>query len=93
MEALFEAAVDTRTYLEINSFPDRLDLKDIHVKRAKELGVQFVIGTDSHEADQLKFIQYGLAVARRGWLEPDDCLNTKPLAELLKIFGGKKTSG
>ena len=93
IEAIFETAVDTKTYMEINSYPDRLDLKDIYVKRGKDLGVQFVIGTDSHEEDQLKYIDYGIAVARRGWLEATDCLNTKSLAELQKTIGGKKARG
>jgi DNA polymerase (family 10) len=88
MEKILEAAVDTNSYLEINSFPDRLDLRDIHVKRGKEIGVKFVIGTDSHEARQLSFMNYGLSVARRGWLEATDCLNTKTTKELRHLFGG-----
>ena len=93
MESIFESAVNTKTLLEINAFPDRLDLKDIYVKRAKEIGVKFIIGTDSHEANQLNFLRFGLAVARRGWLEPPDCLNTKTKAELITLLGGNKPYG
>ena len=69
MEKIFDAARETDTYLEINSFPDRLDLNDVHSKLAKERGVKFVIGTDSHSAVNLPFMHFGVATARRGWLE------------------------
>ncbi len=86
IERLFETAVDTNTCLEINSFPDRLDLNDNLVKRAKELGVRFVIGTDAHLADHLHFLHYGVAVARRGWLTKADCINTKSIDEITEFF-------
>jgi DNA polymerase (family 10) len=84
---IFETARDTNTYLEINSFPDRLDLNDIHSKLAKEKGAKFVIGTDAHHINQLPFIQFGIATARRGWLEKKDILNTHSLKEIEKILG------
>ncbi|MEE9324847.1 MAG: DNA polymerase/3'-5' exonuclease PolX [Dehalococcoidia bacterium] len=66
MEELFKAALRTGTALEINAQPSRLDLKDIHVRRAKELGIPLVISTDSHSTEQLDNIRLGVAVARRG---------------------------
>jgi len=87
MEKIFDAAIETDTYLEINSFPDRLDLNDVHSKLAKERGVKFVIGTDSHSAVNLSFIYFGVATARRGWLEKKDILNTHSLREIEKILG------
>lgn len=82
IEEVFRAAVRTNTALEINAMPDRLDLKDIHVMRARELGVRLVIGTDAHSAAQLDFIRFGVGVARRGWCEAKHILNTKGLREV-----------
>jgi len=85
-EKMFEKAKENNTYLEINSFPDRLDLNDLNIKIAKEKGLKFVVGTDSHHISHLAFMQYGLSTARRGWLEKNDILNTYSLSELEKIF-------
>jgi len=87
MESIYEKAKENNTYLEINSFPDRLDLNDMNSKTAKERGVKFVIGTDAHTLNQLSFIKYGIATARRGWLSKKDILNTNSLKELEKIIG------
>ena len=87
MGKIFDAAVGTDTYLEINSFPDRLDLNDANAKFAKEHGVKFVIGTDSHNVNNLPFMQFGIATARRGWLNKNDILNTNSLKNLVKIIG------
>lgn len=84
LERLLEAAKETKTALEINAYPERLDLRDIHCKRAKEYGVKLVISTDAHQESQLDFIKYGVATARRGWLEKEDILNTKDVEELLR---------
>jgi DNA polymerase (family 10) len=86
VEAVFQAALETGTALEINASPERLDLKDTHVLRARELGVPLVISTDSHETGSLAQIRYGVAVARRGWCEPHHILNTRPLEEFLAFF-------
>lgn len=86
IEKIFETAVNTDTYLEINAFPDRLDLNDMHAKLAKEKGVEFIIGTDAHNINHLPFIEFGVATARRGWLEKKDILNTYTLKEIEKIF-------
>ncbi len=87
IEKILDTARDTNTYLEINSFPDRLDLNDMHSKQAKEKGAKFVIGTDSHNITHLSFIKYGIATARRGWLEKKDIINTHSLKEIEKILG------
>ena len=87
MDKVFETARETNTYLEINSFPDRLDLNDLHAKLAKERGVKFVINTDAHNLNHLSFIRYGVATARRGWLEKKDILNTYTLRDLEKHLG------
>jgi len=87
MEKIFEKAYETNTFMEINSFPDRLDLNDMHTKMAKDRNVKMVINTDAHNLDQLDFIKYGIATARRGWLEKKDILNTKKLKEIKKVFG------
>jgi DNA polymerase (family 10) len=85
MEQLMDAAKRTGTVMELNAFPDRLDLKDIHCRMAKEYGVLVAISTDAHDALQMRdVIRYGVATARRGWLEPRDVLNTGGLEEVLK---------
>ena len=86
MEALFRAALETGTALEINAAPERLDLKDSHVLRAAELGVPIVISTDSHSHTHLDKMCFGVAVARRGWCEAKHILNTLPLEEFLAFI-------
>ncbi len=76
MEKVLEAAAKTGTAVEINAYPMRLDLSDSHVKAAKAKKVSLVISTDAHNSGQFEFMNYGVAVARRGWLEKEDVLNT-----------------
>ncbi len=83
IEAVFQTAARTNTMLEINGMPSRLDLKDIHAYRARELGVKLVINTDAHSVEHLEFMRFGVGVARRGWCEARDILNTKPLKEVI----------
>ena len=83
MEAIFQAAARSNTMLEINAMPSRLDLKDIHAYRARELGVKLVINTDAHSAEHLEFMRFGVGVARRGWCQAQDILNTQPLDEVM----------
>ncbi len=87
MTALLDAAKETDTYLEINAFPDRLDLNDIHAKMAKDRGIKCVIGTDAHSIKNLAFMQFGIATARRGWLEKKDILNAHSLKEIKRTLG------
>jgi len=90
METLLRAAAETGTALEINSYPLRLDLNDQQVRRAKELGVALVINSDFHVVSQFETLHYGVSVARRGWLEKRDVLNTLELPELLKRLKAKR---
>ncbi|MDD5495037.1 MAG: DNA polymerase/3'-5' exonuclease PolX [Dehalococcoidia bacterium] len=83
MEAVFQAAAKFGKALEINAMPERLDLKDLHAYRARELGVMLVIGTDSHTVSHLNLMRFGIGVARRAWCRPLDILNTKSLKDVL----------
>ena len=76
MDAVLEAARRTGTILEINAFPSRLDLIDVYVRRAKNMGIRIAIGTDAHSSGQLDLMKFGVTVARRGWLEKKDVINT-----------------
>ena len=90
VEAVFRAALDTGTILEINASPERLDLKDTHVRRARELGVPLIISTDAHAADHLDNMRFGVAVARRGGCQAHHLVNTRPLDEFLRIIQSKR---
>jgi len=81
-EEVFRTARDTDTALEINSYPQRLDLNDVNCRMAKESGVKLVINTDAHLAEQLGMMKFGVAVARRAWLEKKDIINTASLGKL-----------
>jgi len=85
-EKILRAAKEFGVALEINSFPERLDLNDKNIKLAKEAGVKMAINTDSHHKDQLRYIEFGIAQARRGWAEKKDIINSQPLRKLLKLF-------
>ncbi len=89
IEEILDTASKTGTAIEINAYPMRLDLSDIYVKIAKSKKVPMVISTDSHNINQFDFMEYGVSVARRGWLEKKDVLNTHDFSRLLKIFKGK----
>jgi DNA polymerase (family 10) len=86
---LIDGARRTGTALEINASPDRLDLRDVQAKLAKERGVLLVISTDAHSRYDLRFMEYGIGVARRAWLEPKDVLNTRPLKKLQEWLRGR----
>ncbi|PKB79589.1 MAG: hypothetical protein BZY88_12570 [SAR202 cluster bacterium Io17-Chloro-G9] len=86
LEAVLHAARETGTALEINASPERLDLKDTHAYRARELGVPLVINTDSHDHSHLDKRRYGIAVARRAWCEPQHILNTFPRERFLEFI-------
>jgi len=81
---VFEAAASQGVMMEINAFPDRLDLDDVNCRTAMERGVMMSIGTDAHALNQLDFLSMGVSVARRGWLEAKDVANTLSLKELLR---------
>jgi DNA polymerase (family 10) len=79
LDAVIEGAARTGTALEVNSIPARLDLDDVHVRRARELGVKVAIDSDAHHPDGLDSLRFGLATARRGWATAPDVLNTMAL--------------
>ncbi len=83
MEAIFHAAARTGTAMEINAMPDRLDLKDIHIFRARELGVKLTLGTDSHATEHLPLMRFGVGIARRGWAGAGHILNTLSVEDVL----------
>jgi len=89
-EVVFSTAVETGTAMEIDSQPDRLDLKDTDARRAVDMGVMVAINSDAHTTDQLDLIRFGIATARRGWVEKDDVLNALPLEDLMARLGKKK---
>jgi len=91
LDAVFQAAARTGTALEVNSFPDRLDLKDEHIMWARRHGVKFAIDTDSHSTLHLAFMRFGVGTAQRGWLTKDDVINTWPLSKLRKFVDAKRS--
>jgi DNA polymerase (family 10) len=96
MEKILDACKKHGVAMECNSYPDRLDLKDTHLRMAKERGVKIVISTDAHSTANLELVEYGVRMARRGWLEKGDVLNTLPVEKFLaalrpKLGGGKST--
>jgi len=90
-EEVFKAAADTGTAIEINSYPQRLDLNDIHSRMAKKAGVKLVINTDAHIAEQLDTMRFGVSVGRRAWLEKKHVINALSF-EKLSVFLKKKSS-
>jgi DNA polymerase (family 10) len=90
LEAVLTAAAELDVAVEINANPNRLDLSDVHVFRAKELGVKVVISTDAHAPRELANMRFGVDQARRGWLEPADVLNALPAAEFRAWLGRER---
>ena len=83
MLAVLKAARATGTAMEIDAYPDRSDLRDEHVRMAVKLGVKLIIDTDAHHPSHLRYLDLGVAIARRGWAEKKDVLNARQLKELL----------
>lgn len=92
IDAVIEKALETGTALEINAYYERLDLNDINIRKAKEAGVKLYIGTDTHNIGQLWMMKLGVGMARRGWLEKDDLLNTLSYEELIDYVRTMKKS-
>lgn len=91
VDRLLQIAALTNTYLELNSQPERLDLRDIDARRGKEkFGLKMVISTDAHDPKSLDYIRYGVAQARRAWLGPEDVLNTLDLKQLKECLALKQ---
>jgi DNA polymerase (family 10) len=89
-DAIFATAARTGTALEVNSFPDRLDLNDELILRARDHGVVFAINTDAHASVHLDYLRYGVGTAQRGWLTPDEVINTWPLPRLQEFIADKR---
>ncbi|KKU95231.1 MAG: PHP domain protein, partial [Candidatus Gottesmanbacteria bacterium GW2011_GWA1_48_13] len=87
---IFDFCVENQKWLEIDGWPNRLDLPDVQVREAIKYGVKIVIDTDSHAADQLEFMRYGVSVARRGWATKSDTINTTNLTDMKKLLGGER---
>src|SRR3989344_3098704 len=83
---IFDKSNKTNTFLEINAFPDRLDLNSINIREAINHKCRMVINTDAHNIEHLDFMRYGIGTARKGWAEAKDIINTKSLNELLKAI-------
>ena len=92
MQKIFEAAKRHGVVLECNSHPDRLDLKDVHLRAARDAGVKLIIDTDSHATSHLQLMKYGVGTARRGWVEKKDVINTLPLDAFLSALRPKPHS-
>ncbi len=86
LKRLFEAARDMGVVMEINAYPDRLDLNDVNARMAKGMGLKIAINTDAHAATQLELMRFGVYTARRAWLEKNDVINTYPLKKFLKAL-------
>ena len=86
VERVVEKAVETGTFLEINSQPNRLDLRDVHARLAGEAGVRVVVSTDAHEVRALAWAEVGVAQARRAWLTRDQVLNTRTWPQIRKLL-------
>jgi len=86
LDKVFQKAKDNGIIVEVNSYPARLDLNDVNIKRAIEFGLKLTIDTDSHSIDHLRFIEFGIAQARRGWATEKDIINTWPTEKLRKVL-------
>ena len=90
LSKVLEAACEAKVAMEINSFPDRLDLRDAHCRMAKESGVPLAIGTDAHSIRHLDYLRLGIITARRGWLGKEDVLNTRSSNGLIRWIDGRR---
>jgi DNA polymerase (family 10) len=84
MDEIVRTAKETGTVLEVDAYPDRLDLKDEYIRKAVEAGVKLVIDSDAHSINHIRFLEFGIAQARRGWAKKKDVINTRPLKEFLR---------
>jgi DNA polymerase (family 10) len=82
-----DKALETRTFLEINSQPDRLDLRDVHARLAAERGLLLVVSSDAHETAALGYTELGIGQARRAWLTRDQVLNTRSWPDVRRLIG------
>ena len=88
LDKVFEAARENNVVMEIDSFPNRLDLNDENIFRARKYGLKFSVDTDSHRTGHMDLLKYGVWTAKRGWLTREDVINTMPLVKLRRFFKG-----
>jgi len=86
IEEIIKTAQKTKTVLEVNAYPNRLDLKDDHIHLAIKAGVKIAIDSDAHSVTHLPYLEYGISQARRGWAEKKDIINYWPLEKMLKML-------
>ncbi|MDA2925477.1 DNA polymerase/3'-5' exonuclease PolX, partial [Acidobacteria bacterium AH-259-L09] len=86
LEQVIKTARENRVCLEINAYPERLDLNDLHCRMARDMGALISINSDSHSTEMLRYMQYGVFTARRGWLAAKDVINTYPLEKLRRVL-------
>ncbi len=84
LDKVIDACLANGKILELNAYPERLDLSDLNCRKAKERGVKLAVSTDAHRTEHLEWMKFGVATARRGWIEAQDVINTVPLSKLLK---------
>jgi DNA polymerase (family 10) len=89
MEKVLDACKKNGVVMECNAYPDRLDLRDVYLRMARDRGVKIVISTDSHSTRTLPYMKYGVTTARRGWIEKRDVINTLPLEDFLGALRAK----
>ncbi len=85
MERVIEKALETKTFLEMNSQPDRLDLRDVHARAAREAGLKLVVNSDGHEIGAQNYVEFGIGQARRAWLTKSDVVNTRTWKQIERI--------
>jgi DNA polymerase (family X) len=89
IEKVLDAAAAKGVTIECDGYPDRLDLRDVHLRMAKQRGCKIVISTDAHSTGNLGYMKYGVITARRGWIEKKDVINTRPIDEFLALLRPK----
>ncbi|MEO0272916.1 MAG: PHP domain-containing protein, partial [candidate division WOR-3 bacterium] len=90
IDAILEKAKETKTFIEINSYYERLDFNDLNAKKGKERGILFVINTDAHHVGQLNMIRLGIGQARRAWLSAFDVINSRSFHDLIALLNVKR---
>ena len=93
MERIFEVAKQTGTVLEIDAFPDRLDIAAQYVRICAERGIKMSIDSDAHAKAHIDYLEHGIAEARRGWAQKKDIINAHSLEKMLSMLKGKKSTG
>jgi len=86
IEKIIDACRTNQKVLELNAYPERLDLSDFNCRKAKVKNIKLAISTDAHSVGHLEWMNFGISTAKRGWIESSDVLNTLPLSKLLRFY-------